>query len=88
MTAERALVVKATRIVGSGPVTMDRFGVVMTGVAAAGAGHADWARRGRVSCWPAAIVRNNDCASSKAVTLRPRELRIAAAYYYEKGYAD
>src|SRR5688500_9383150 len=88
MTAERAFVVSATRIVGSGPATSERFRVGMTGVAADGAGHAGCVRRGRVSsrdcCWPATIVRNNDCASSKLMALRTRELRIAAACYYER----
>ena len=77
------MVVSATRIVGSDPVRTVRLGVGMTGVVAAGAGHAGCVRRGRVSspdfCWPTVTVRNNDCASSNVIALRTRELRIAAA---------
>jgi hypothetical protein len=40
MTADRASVVRATRIVGSGPVVAARLGDVTIGVEAEGAGHA------------------------------------------------
>src|ERR1700754_323044 len=81
MTAERASVVSATRILGSGPLTTARFGDEMIGVVAAGCGHAGCALRGRVSvevcCCCARIgERNNACASSTMITLRAREQRI------------
>jgi hypothetical protein len=40
MTADRASVVSATRIIGSGPTNGVRVGGVMMGVDEAGAGHA------------------------------------------------
>ena len=74
MTAERASVVSATRIVGSGPANGVRVGAVMTGVEAAGAGHAGCVRRGLVfspgCCWAIAMGRQSECASSKDITLR------------------
>ncbi len=50
MVAERASVVRATRIVGSGPVSVVRLGVLMTGVVAAGGVHTGCVRLGRVIC--------------------------------------
>ena len=49
IVAERASVVSATRIVGSGPLIAVSTGDVITGVDAAGAGHAGCVRRGRVA---------------------------------------
>src|SRR5215212_4242503 len=74
MTAERASVVSATRIVGSGPASGVRVGGVMIGVAAEGGVQTGCVRLGRVSsrvcCWAIARGRTSDCTSSKAITLR------------------
>ena len=70
MTADRASVVSATRIVGSGPASGVNAGAVMTGDEAAGAGHG-CVRLGRVSCcWAIAMGRKSACTRSKAITLR------------------
>src|SRR5215208_7751903 len=74
MTAERASVVSATRIVGSGPASGVRLGGVMIGVAAEGGVQTGCVRLGRVSsricCWAIARGRTSDCTSSEAITLR------------------
>jgi len=87
IVAARASVESATRIVGSGPVTIASVGEAMIGVVADGCGQAGWVagcgapdcvRRGRVSacCWAKVSETNNDCASSTVTTLRAKELRI------------
>jgi hypothetical protein len=74
MIAERASVVRATRMVGSGPANAVKAGVGMTGVDTDGAGQTGWVRRGRVfspvCCWAIAMGSRSECASSKEITLR------------------
>jgi hypothetical protein len=71
ITADRASVVNATRITGSGPFNGVRVGPVMTGLDAAGVGHVACVRLGRVSCcWAIAMGRKSECTSSKAIALR------------------
>ena len=58
ITADRASVVSATRMVGSGPLDGVRVGPVITGFDAAGVGHDGCVRLGRVSCcWAIAMGR-------------------------------
>src|ERR1044071_1681024 len=69
--AERASVLSATRIVGSGPGSGVKLGDVMIGVVAEGGVQTGCARLGRVSCcWAIATGRTSDCTSSKTITLR------------------
>ena len=76
MTAERASVVSATRIVGSGPIVV-KAGEAMMGVVADGDVQTGCVRRGRVSCCCAdAMGRKSDCASTNVMTRRARELHI------------
>src|ERR1044071_6624174 len=86
--AERASVLRATRIVGSGPVSGVKLGDVMIGVVADGGVQTGCARLGRVSsgvcCWAIARGRTSDCTSSKAITLRIMRILLQTIHRLHK----
>jgi len=80
MTADRASVLSAIRIFGSGPAMAVMTGVGIEGVAVGAWGHSACTRLGRLSsfedCWVKATEHNSEYVSNTVMTRWPRELSM------------